>query len=117
LKVQIISLRDSICVERAELEELVKGLRAEQIKTLAEKDVVEGQLKTALEKIQQISEAPNRDPITTRSKCVECTHRELAILSPLKKTMILSTGSNVTVKSEPRVKIETEDNLGPVLIV
>jgi hypothetical protein len=97
-------------VERAELEALVMGLRAEQIKTLAEKDVVEGRLKTALEKIEQNAEAPNRDPITTRSKCVECTHRELAILSPLKKSMILSTGSNVTVKSEARVKTETEGN-------
>jgi hypothetical protein len=54
-----MSLRDSICVERAELEALVMGLRAEQIKTLAEKDVVEGRLKTALEKIEQNAEAPN----------------------------------------------------------
>jgi hypothetical protein len=111
LQVQIMSLRDSFCVERAELEDLVKGLRAEQMRILAEKDAVEAQLKTALRKIQQSAEPPNSDSISTRLECAQCMHRELAILSPLIKSMILSTGSSVTVKSEPRVKIESEGNL------
>jgi hypothetical protein len=111
LQVQIMSLRDSFCVERAELEDLVNGLRAEQMRILAEKDAVEVQLKTALRKIQQSAEPPNSDSISTRLKCAQCMHRELAILSPLIKSMILSTGSSVTVKSEPRVKIESEGNL------
>jgi hypothetical protein len=60
LQVQIMSLRDSFCVERAELEDLVKGLRAEQMRILAEKDAVEVQLKTALRKIQQSAEPPTQ---------------------------------------------------------
>ncbi|KAJ7888265.1 hypothetical protein B0H13DRAFT_889631 [Mycena leptocephala] len=94
LQVQIMSLRDSFCVERAELEDLVKGLRAEQMRILAEKDAVEVQLKTALRKIQQSAEPPNSDSISTRLECAQCMHR-----------------SSVTVKSEPRVKIESEGNL------